>query len=52
MLHVLPRAGNGGSVPPDDYLIPAETFPVAALNQWHRGEPMHQVKRELDREVL
>lgn len=46
VFHVLPRAGNGGSIPPDDYLIssaPADPMPLAELNQWRRGEPMHRV---------
>src|SRR5215813_14229764 len=45
VFHVLPRAGNGGSIPPDDYLIPAtrDPLPEAELNQWRRGEPMHRV---------
>jgi hypothetical protein len=48
LLHVLPRAGNGGSIPPDDYLIPTpvDPMPEARLNEWHRGEPMHQVEEE------
>jgi len=45
VFHVLPRAGNGGSIPPEDYLIPAQRdpMPVAELNQWKRGEPTHRV---------
>jgi hypothetical protein len=40
------RAGNGGSIPPEDYLIPspADPMPEAELNSWHRGEPMHRVE--------
>ena len=52
VFHVLPRAGNGGSIPPDDYLIPApaDPLPEAELNQWHRGEPVHQVvERDTDK---
>src|SRR5439155_23379077 len=40
----LPRAGNGGSIPPEDYLIPAprESTPQAELNQWRRA--LHRSK--------
>lgn len=48
VFHVLPRAGNNGSIPPDDYLIPSSTsadpMPVAELNGWKRGDPMHRVE--------
>jgi hypothetical protein len=45
VFHILPRAGNGGFIPPQDYLIPvpADPMPMAKLNQWQRGEPLHQV---------
>jgi hypothetical protein len=47
VLHQLPRAGNGGAIPPEDYLIPsapADPMPVAELNAWRRGERMHRVE--------
>jgi hypothetical protein len=47
VFHQLPRAGNGGSIPPEDYLIPsspADPMPEAELNAWHRGDPMHRVE--------
>jgi hypothetical protein len=47
VFYVLPRAGNGGSIPPEDYLIPsspADPLPEAELHEWHRGEPMHRVE--------
>jgi hypothetical protein len=49
VLHQLPRAGNGGSIPPEDFLIPAlaDPMPEAELNAWKRGEPMHRVVSEL-----
>src|SRR5437773_9179945 len=28
VFHVLPRAGNGGSIPPEDYLIPSPPDPL------------------------
>jgi hypothetical protein len=45
VLHILPRAGNGGSIPPDDYLIPspADPMPVGELNAWRRGDAMHRM---------
>ena len=43
VFHVLPRAGNGGSAIPSDYLVPVEALPVAELTAWHRGDPMHEV---------
>jgi hypothetical protein len=46
VFHQLPPAGNGGSVPPEDYLIPtpADPMPEAELNTgWRRGDPMHRV---------
>jgi len=38
-------AGNGGSMVPEDYLIPspADPLPAAELNAWRRGDPAHQV---------
>src|SRR5215467_16175774 len=45
VLHILPPAGNGGSIPPEDYLIPsppADPMPEAQLSAWRRGDPMHQ----------
>jgi hypothetical protein len=46
VLHQLPRAGNGGSIPPEDFLIPspADPMPEAELNAWRRGDPMHRVE--------
>jgi hypothetical protein len=45
VFHVLPRAGNGGSIVPEDYLIPSpvDPLPAAELNAWRHGEPTHQV---------
>jgi hypothetical protein len=46
VFHVLPHhTGNGGSIPPEDYLIPtpADPMPIAQLNAWRRGDPNHQV---------
>src|SRR5215471_3894487 len=47
VFHQLPRAGNGGFIPPEDYLIPsspADPLPEAELNAWHRGDPMYLVQ--------
>jgi hypothetical protein len=46
VLHVLPRAGNGGSIPLEDYVIPApaDPMPIAELNEWRRGDPMHLIQ--------
>jgi hypothetical protein len=30
VFHVLPHAGNGGSIPPDDFLIPSPADPLPA----------------------
>jgi len=45
VFYVRPRAGNGGSIPPSDFLVPApaDPLPEAELHQWRRGEPMHRV---------
>ena|SRR5215472_9315513 len=45
VFHLLPRAGNGGGMVPEDYLIPfqADPLPAAELNQWRKEEPVHQV---------
>jgi len=47
VFHVLPRAGNGGSIPPEDYLIPSppDPLPTAKLSAWRRGDPTHQTGR-------
>src|SRR5207247_9997503 len=44
---VLPRAGIGGSIPPEDDLIPSPPDPLltAKLNAWRRGDPTHQTGR-------
>jgi hypothetical protein len=46
VFHVLPHAGNGGSIPPEDYLFPSpsDPLPIAQLNAWRRGDPMHRVE--------
>jgi hypothetical protein len=47
VFHILPNAGNGGSIPPEDYLIPSspvDPMPEAQLNAWRRGDPMHHFR--------
>jgi hypothetical protein len=45
VFHVLPRAGNGGSIPPEDFLIPnhRDPLPAAEIDEWRRGDPVHRV---------
>jgi len=41
------RAGNGRSIPPEDYAIHQDPLSPAELNVWRRGDLTHQVVNHL-----